>query len=153
MRASTSLLAPLLAVPLLLPMAVAARPGWVTGTFVYADLCTDPNGGGMAGRRVVVRRSPSGDGVTYEAASGARPAPIRVESVSIDDGMRTLAFTVESADGPVRFEGIADAGVLAGTLSDAAGERPLRLRRVLRSHEHEACRAVQQDPDTTASPN
>ena len=53
----------------------------------------------------------------------------------------------------MRFQGIAAADVLSGTLSDGSSERPLRLRRVLRSHEREACQALEQDPDTTASTN
>lgn len=153
MRAATVMLACLLVLPATLPVSAAARPVWTTGTFVYADLCTDPSAGRLEGRRVTVRRSPNGNGVLYEAASGAAVTPVSAEVLSIDDGTREIAFTVESEAGPVRFQGIAAADVLAGTLSDGSGDRPLRLRRVLRSHEREACQAVQQDPDTTASTN
>lgn len=153
MRAATVMLACLSVVPTMLPLAAAARPVWTSGTFVYADLCTEPNGGGLEGRRVTVRRSPNGNGVLYEAASGALAAPVPAEAISIDDGTQQIAFSVESDAGPMRFQGIAASDVLAGTISDGAGERPLRLRRVLRSHEREACQPVAQDPDTTASTN
>ncbi|GJE55739.1 MULTISPECIES: hypothetical protein [Methylobacterium] len=151
MRAATLILTGLLVVPATLQ--AAARPVWTTGTFVYADLCTDPSAHRLEGRRVTVRRSPNGNGVLYEAAAGTAVTPVPAEVLSIDDGTREIAFTVESEAGPVRFQGIAAADVLAGTLSDGSGDRPLRLRRVLRSHEREACQAMPQDPDTTASTN
>ncbi|GEP01054.1 hypothetical protein [Methylobacterium haplocladii] len=151
MRAATLTLAGLLAISAALP--AMARPVWTSGTFVYADLCTDQNAGRLEGRRVTVRRSPNGDGVLYEAAAGAAVTPVPAEVLSIDDGTRQIAFTVESEAGPMHFQGVAGADVLAGTLSDGSGDRPLRLRRVLRSHEREACQAMQQDPDTTASTN
>lgn len=145
--------APVLLLALILPVPVAAsaRPAWISGTFVYADLCTDPGSGGIAGRRVIVRRSPIGDGVTYEAASGRLGAPATAASLAIDDGTRAISFTVEGEAGPLRFRGTAAPNVLAGTVSDQGGERPLRLRRVLRSHEREVCRPVAAEPETTAS--
>lgn len=153
MRVATVMLASLLVLPAALPLTAKARPVWTTGTFVYADLCTDPNAGRLEGRRVTVKRSPNGDGVLYEAASGANTTPVPAEVLSIDDGTQQIAFSVESASGPMRFQGVAAADVLSGTLSDGSSERPLRLRRVLRSHEREACQAMQPDPDTTASTN
>lgn len=151
MRAATVILATLLVLPASLP--AVARPVWTTGTFVYADLCTNPDAGRLEGRRVTVKRSPNGDGVLYEAAAGSAVTPVPAEVVSIDDGSQQIAFTIESEAGPMRFQGTAAADALAGTLSDGSGDRPLRLRRVLRSHEREACRTGQQDPDTTGSTN
>lgn len=141
---------PLLALPLLVPLPAQARPGWTTGTFVYADLCTAPSGA-VAGRRVVVRRSPNGNDVTYQAALGALSAPMPADALSIDDERREIAFTVEGADGPVRFQGTAAATVLSGTLTDRDGEHPLQLRRVLRSRADEACRPDLREPEATGS--
>jgi hypothetical protein len=153
MRAATVILASLLVWPAVLPVGASAKPGWLTGTFVYANLCTDPDAGRLEGRRVTLRRSPNGNGVLYEAASGAKTAQIPADSLSIDDATQQISFTVESADGPLRFQGIAASDVLAGTISDGSSEQPLRLRRVLRSHEREACQAARQDPDSTGSVN
>ncbi|GEP11324.1 hypothetical protein [Methylobacterium gnaphalii] len=153
MRSATLLLASLLALPAIMPLGAAAKPVWLTGTFVYANLCTNPSAGRLEGRRVTLKRSPNGNGVLYEAASGAKTAQIPADRLSIDDTTQQISFTVESADGLLHFQGIAAADVLAGTISDGSGEQPLRLRRVLRSHEREACQAAQPDPDSTASVN
>lgn len=140
-----------LALTVLMPLAAQARPAWTTGTFVYADLCTDTESGTMAGRRVVVRRSPNGNDVTYQAAFGSLSAPMPADGLSLDDERQEIAFTVESENGPLRFQGTAAATMLTGTIADRDGEHPVRLRRVLRSHAHEDCRLVQQDPETTGS--
>ncbi|GLS44129.1 hypothetical protein [Methylobacterium brachythecii] len=153
MRAATVILASLLALPATASLSAPAKPGWLTGTFVYANLCTDPDAGRLEGRRVTLRRSPNGNGVLYEAAAGEKTASIPADALSIDDTTQQISFTVESTDGPLRFQGTAAADVLAGTISDGSSEQPLRLRRVLRSHEREACRTVRQDPDATGSVN
>ena len=136
---------------LILPAVAEARSAWTSGTFVYADLCRDPATGGTAGRRIVLRRSPNGDGVTYQAASGSLGASVDAEGLSLDDATRDIAFSVETAQGPIRFRGSAGSDVLAGVLSRDGSDEPLRLRRVLRSHEGEPCRPRPEDADTTAS--
>ena len=136
---------------LLLPAVAEARAAWTSGTFVYADLCRDPASGGVAGRRIVLRRSPNGDGVTYQAASGRLGASVEAAGLSLDDATRDIAFSVETAEGPARFRGVAGADVLAGVLSRDGGDEPLRLRRVLRSHAGEPCRPRPEDAETTAS--
>ncbi len=153
MHAATTMFAALVASSVGLSTGVLARPVWTSGTFVYADLCTDTSAGRLEGRRVTLRRSPNGDGVSYEAASGTNAAQVPAELTSVDDATRQIAFTVESGSGPLHFQGIAAPDVLAGTISDGSGDRPLRLRRVLRSHEREACKVGQLDADTTASLN
>jgi len=141
-------LGPTLALAVMLPASVQAHSSWASGTYVYADLCTEPATGGLAGRRSTVRRSPNGDGLVYEAASGSLVTPMRADEVSIDDGTKAIAFSIEGATGHIRFHGIAGPDGLAGTLTDEAGEHPLRLRRALRSRAHEACRADPIEPET-----
>lgn len=113
-----------------------ARPGWVSGTWVYADLCTMPDDGSRAGRSITLRRSPNGDGLIYESA-GLR-APVAT-SVTVDDATKDVSFRVETEAGLVSFHGTAGPEALVGTLDSAAGSQPVRLRRVLRSRAHEAC--------------
>lgn len=120
------------------------KPAWTSGTFVFADLCTDSESGTRAGHRVTLRRSPNGDWIVYE---GARvPAPVRAGTLSVDDSTKTVAFGAETEAGRVAFHGMLSEGTLIGTLEDEAGSHPVRLPRVLRSHGHEACRG-----DTTGS--
>ncbi|GJD94803.1 hypothetical protein [Methylobacterium iners] len=114
----------------------AAKPTWTSGTFVYADLCTEADGR-RAGHSITLRRSPNGDGITLER--GGLPGPVRVETIALDDASREVAFTVETADGPLAFRGVLEAQALTGTLEDGTGARSVRLPRVLRSHAHEAC--------------
>jgi hypothetical protein len=113
-----------------------ARPGWVSGTWIYADLCTMPEDGSQAGRRITLKRSPNGDGLVYEGA-GLR-APVAT-SVTIDDATKDVAFRIETETGLVSFQGTAGPDALIGTLDSAAGSQPVRLKRVLRSRAHEAC--------------
>lgn len=119
-------------------MPAQARPAWASGTFVYADLCTETGGGGRAGRRITLRRSPNGDALTYEGASARAPLP--VATMRLDPETRALAFTVETEDRIIAFRGTLAVDALTGTVEDEAGPRPVRLPRVLRSHAHEACR-------------
>ena len=144
-------LAPMLALAVTLPVAVQARSSWASGTYVYTDLCTEQATGGLAGRRITVQRSPTGDGLVYEAASGSLVTPMRADEVSIDDGTKAVAFSIDGATGHIRFHGIAGPDGLAGILSDEAGDHPLHLKRVLRTREHEACRADAGESETTAS--
>ncbi|MCE4225845.1 hypothetical protein HCU64_19005 [Methylobacterium sp. C25] len=153
MRTATVILASSLALAATVPFGASAKPGWLTGTFVYANLCTDPDAGRLEGRRVTLRRSPNGNGVLFETAAGDKTAPIAADALSIDDTTQQISFTVESADGPLHFQGTAAADVLAGTISSGSGEQPLRLRRVLRSHERESCQAARLDPNATGSVN
>jgi len=142
---------PMLALAVLLPAAVQARPSWISGTYVYADLCTQPQTGGLAGRRITLRRSPNGDDLVFETASGTAATALRAGEVGIDDATKQVAFSVDTDSGPVRFRGTAAVDGLAGTLSDQTGEHPLNLRRVLRSRAHEACRPAQGSPGTATS--
>lgn len=112
-----------------------AKPVWATGTFVYADLCTDTESGERAGRRIVLKRSPTGDVLSYETPSRSA----RAEVVTLDDATRELSFQVGGEEGGFAFRGTLATDALVGTVEDEAGTRPLRLRRVLRSHAHEAC--------------
>ncbi|WP_232629206.1 hypothetical protein [Methylobacterium sp. Leaf118] len=114
----------------------SARPGWVSGTWVYADLCTMPDDGSRIGRSITLRRSPNGDGLTYEGA-GLR-APVTT-AVTVDDATKDVAFRVETEAGLVSFRGTAGPEALVGTIDSAAGSQPVRLKRVLRSRAHEAC--------------
>ena len=138
---------------LVTPSVAMARPSWASGTFVYANLCTETNGGALSGHRIVLRRWPNGNEVTFETAAGTAVKPIPAGAVSIDDATQEISFTVESGSGALVFRGTAASTVLAGTLVDQGGERPLRLRRVLRSHEREDCRSINPDPEATASLN
>lgn len=138
-------------VPALLPTTAQARPQWMSGTFVYADLCTRPDSGEASGRRITVRRSPNGDGVLYEAAPRGLEAPARAAEIVLDDATGALAFTAETDDGRVEFQGTARGDVLVGTLRDAVGARPVVLPRVLRSHLREACRLEPAASETTGS--
>lgn len=113
-----------------------ARPGWVSGTWVYADLCTLPDDGTRTGRRITLKRSPNGDGLIYEGA-GLR-APVST-TVTVDDATKDVAFRVETEAGLVSFHGTAGPEALIGTLDSAAGSQPVRLRRVLRARAPEAC--------------
>lgn len=116
----------------------SAKTAWTSGTYVYADLCTEPDGA-RAGHRITLRRSPNGDGLVYEGAR--RPEPVRAGTIAVDDATRTIAFDVETPSGPLAFRGTLNPDALTGILDDAAGSRPVRLPRVLRSHAHEACAA------------
>lgn len=115
---------------------VEARTGWVSGTWVYADLCTMPEDGAQAGRRITLKRSPNGDGLIYEGAGLRSPV---VTTVTVDDATKDVAFRIETEAGLVSFHGTAGAEALVGTLDSAAGSQPVRLKRVLRSRAHEAC--------------
>ena len=117
--------------------SVAAKPVWATGTFVFADLCTAPESGERAGRRITLRRSPTGDVLVYETASQSAQA----ESLTVDDDTKTLSFLVGGERGNVAFRGTLATDALVGTVEDETGAYPLRLRRILRSHAHEACPA------------
>ena len=44
------------------------KSNWASGTFVYADLCTLPESGTRVGQRIILRRSPNGDALSYEGA-------------------------------------------------------------------------------------
>lgn len=112
-----------------------ARP-WASGTYVYADLCTE--GGERAGRRITLRRSPGGDAVTYEEA--ARNPPVQARHVAVEEGTKMVSFMVETDSGTVSFEGRLATEALTGTIEDGTGAHVLRLRRVLRSHADEPCR-------------
>lgn len=132
------------------PAAVEARPAWTSGTYVYADLCTAP-GGGIEGYRVVVRRSPNGDLVTFQQSNGGPAAPLPASALAIDDGARAITFTIEGPHGPQVFRGSLAPDMLAGTISDETGERVLQLRRALRSHASETCPAPIESVDTAAA--
>ncbi|WP_336490545.1 hypothetical protein [Methylobacterium nigriterrae] len=132
------------------PAAAAARPAWTSGTYVYADLCTLPASGELAGRRVTLRRSPNGDGLVYEMVRGAALVPAQGAGLALDDATKALAFTAETEGGPVTFRGTAAADALTGTLRDAAGDHPVHLPRILRSHARQAC-ASHLASDTTGS--
>lgn len=121
--------------------AVATAPAlaqtrWVSGTYIYADLCTMPEDGVQAGRRITLKRWPKGDNLVYEGAG--LPSPIET-AVTIDDSTKTVAFQVETGAGPVSFRGTAGPDALVGTLEGADGAQPLRLKRVLRARAREAC--------------
>jgi hypothetical protein len=123
--------------------AARAKPAWTSGTFVYADLCTLPESGTRAGQRVILRRSPNGDGLTYEGAENSHP--VAAASMSLDDATKAISFAVETDSGSLQFRGVAGSDALTGTLTDEAGAHPVHLPRVLRSHAHEAC------PDETTT--
>ncbi|KQP41123.1 hypothetical protein ASF49_18625 [Methylobacterium sp. Leaf104] len=114
-----------------------ARTTWASGTFVYADLCTLPESGARTGQRITLRRSPNGDGLTYEGAE--HPGPRAAAEVTLDDATKAISFAVETEAGPLHFQGVAGADALTGTFEDEAGSHPVHLPRVLRSHAHEAC--------------
>ncbi|MGU3361811.1 hypothetical protein ACLBWX_15885 [Methylobacterium sp. M6A4_1b] len=116
---------------------VQARTAWASGTFVYADLCTLPESGTRTGQRITLRRSPNGDGLTYEGAG--HPGPRAAAEVTLDDVTKAISFAVETEAGPLHFQGVAGADALTGTFEDEAGAHPVHLPRVLRSHAHEAC--------------
>ncbi|MCJ2032828.1 hypothetical protein [Methylobacterium sp. J-068] len=115
-----------------------AKPAWTTGTFVYADLCTQPESGTRVGQRVILRRSPNGDGLTYEGAE--QSGPLAAGDMTVDDATHAITFAVETGAGALHFEGVATPDALTGTFEDEAGAHPVHLPRVLRSHAHEACR-------------
>ncbi|KQT50568.1 hypothetical protein ASG52_07090 [Methylobacterium sp. Leaf456] len=131
-----TLLGGLLAFGVLAVAPAEARPGWVSGTWVYADLCTSPEDGAQAGRRITLKRSPNGDGLIYEGAGLRVPV---LTTVTVDDATKDVAFRVETEAGLVSFHGTAGPEALVGTLDSAAGSQPVRLKRVLRSRAHEAC--------------
>ncbi|MGU3537775.1 hypothetical protein [Methylobacterium sp. A54F] len=136
---SLPVLAAALSAALLVPLAAApaaARPGWASGTFVYADLCAGPEGV-AGGYRVTLRRSPNGDGVVYEAGQGG--APVRAGAVRFDDAHRAVSFSAETKGGPVAFEGTATTETLTGTLREGGGARTVSLPRVLRAHDRQPC--------------
>ena len=121
-----------------------ARTAWASGTFVYADLCTLPQTGTRSGQRITLRRSPNGDGLTYEGAE--QGGPRAAAEITLDDTTKAIRFAVETEAGPLHFQGVAGADALTGTFEDEAGAHPVSLPRVLRSHAHEACHG-----DTTGS--
>ena len=96
------LLAPLLLASIQGAEASAGK-GWASGTFIYADLCTES--GGRIGRRITLRRSPNGNALTYEAAV---VDPVRIESVSFEDETQAISFALETNRGPVAFRGRMD---------------------------------------------
>ncbi|MEH3119916.1 MAG: hypothetical protein PGN25_20620 [Methylorubrum populi] len=114
----------------------AAQTRWVSGTYVYADLCTTSDEGTRAGRRITLKRWPKGDGLVYEGAGLA--APIET-AVTVDDTTKDVAFHVETPAGLVSFRGTAGPEALIGTLDSAAGSQAVRLKRVLRARPREAC--------------
>lgn len=136
----------------------SARSAWASGTFMYADLCTLPGTGTptdqrvmdqrvmgqrVMGQRVILRRSPNGDGLTYQGgAAEALPAG----ALNLDEATKAIIFVVATGAGPLRFEGVASADALTGTVVDAGGVHPVHLPRTLRSHAHEPC------PDGTTHP-
>ncbi len=115
----------------------SAKPVWASGTFVYADLCTEASSGERAGRRITLKRSPTGDALVYETASGTS----RADSLVLDDESKALSFLVGGENSRFAFRGTLATDVLVGMVEDGTGTYPLRLRRVLRSHAHEACTA------------
>lgn len=131
-----------------------ARSAWASGTFVYADLCTLSGTGTptdqrvmgqrVMGQRVVLRRSPNGDGLTYLGGGAAEALP--AGALNLDEATKAITFVVETGAGPLRFEGVASADALTGTVVDAGGVHPVHLPRTLRSHAHEPC------PDGTPHP-
>ncbi|MGW5957787.1 hypothetical protein [Methylorubrum thiocyanatum] len=114
----------------------AARTSWVSGTYVYADLCTMPEDGAQSGRRITLKRWPKGDNLVYEGAG--LPAPIET-AVTVDDTTKDVAFHVETSAGGVSFRGVAGPDALIGTLHSADGSQPLRLKRVLRARAQDTC--------------
>ncbi|MCK2054732.1 hypothetical protein [Methylobacterium sp. 37f] len=114
-----------------------ARSAWITGTFVYADLCTVRDNGARNGHRVMLRRSPNGNAVTFEGADHI--GPVAVEAMSLDDSTRALTFAVSTETGAIRFQGVVEPGALTGTIEDEAGLHAVHLPRVLRSRTHETC--------------
>ncbi|WP_438346152.1 hypothetical protein [Methylorubrum populi] len=114
----------------------AARTSWVSGTYVYADLCTMPEDGAQTGRRITLKRWPKGDNLVYEGAG--LPAPIET-AVTVDDTTKDVAFHVETSAGGVSFRGTAGPDALIGTLHSADGSQPLRLKRVLRARAQDTC--------------
>jgi hypothetical protein len=114
-----------------------ARTAWASGTFVYADLCTLKETGTRSGQRIILRRSPNGDGLTYEGAE--QSGPRAAADMTLDDATKALSFAVETEAGPLHFQGVAGADALTGTFEDEAGAHPVHLPRILRSHAHEAC--------------
>lgn len=113
-----------------------ARPGWVSGTYVYADLCTLSEDGAQTGRRVTLKRWPTGDNLVYEGAG--LPAPIET-AVTVDDATKNVAFELQTRAGLVRFRGTAEPDALVGTLHSADGSEPVRLKRMMRSRAPGAC--------------
>lgn len=127
----------------------SARSAWASGTFVYADLCTLPGTGTptdqrIMDQRVVLRRSPNGDGLTYQSGGAAEALP--AGALNLDEATKAITFVVETGAGPLHFEGVAPADALTGTVVDAGGVHPVHLPRILRSHAHEPC------PDGTTHP-
>ncbi len=116
--------------------AVSAQMGWVSGTYVYGDLCTVADAGTLAGRRVTLKRWPKSDNLVFESAGLL--APIET-AVSIDDTTKDVAFAVETPTGPVSFRGTAGPEALVGTLQSAEGSESVRLKRVLRARAQSAC--------------
>ena len=114
-----------------------ARTAWASGTFVYADLCTLPETGARSGQRIILRRSPNGDALTYEGAE--HPGPRAAADMTLDDATKAITFAVETEAGPIHFQGVAGPDALTGTFEDETGAHPVHLPRVLRSHAHEAC--------------
>ena len=128
----------MLAALILGPIAGTTVPAvaktWTSGTFVYADLCTDH--GGRVGRRITLKRSPNGDAVTYESASAE---PVQLHTVAFENETQSVSFVLETASGLVTFHGRMESGTLTGIVEDAEGAHDVRLPRVLRTHADQAC--------------
>lgn len=112
----------------------SAGKGWTSGTFIYADLCTES--GERIGRRITLRRSPNGNALTYEAAV---VDPVRIEDVSFEDETQAISFALETNHGPVTFRGRMEGKALIGIVEDADGAHDVRLPRVLRAHADQPC--------------
>ena len=153
MRAAALYYALAVAPALLPPGTASARPVWNSGTYVYADLCTLPASGGLGGHRVTLRRSPKGDGLVYESGGGRDRvlAPAPGTDLALDDDTKALAFRAETEDGPVSFRGTLSTEALTGILHDEAGDHPVRLPRMLRSHARQACAEDGAVTETTGS--
>lgn len=117
-----------------------ARTSWASGTAVYADPCM-PAENEAVGRRVTLRRSPTGDTLIYESA--ALSGPVQAEGVRVDAATKALTFTVDTDGQTIRFSGTLAVDALTGVLEDEAGMRPVHLSRILRAHPDSACRDEQ----------
>lgn len=131
----------LAALSALVPDPARARTNWASGTYVYASPCPAEE---ATGRRVTLRRSPLGDTLVYEAAT--LPAPVRIETVTLDTATKTVAFATEADGHPIRFTGTLAVDSLTGVIEDEAGPHPVHLARVLRLHGDPACRAELPEP-------
>ena len=128
------LLAALVLGPIAGTSVPAAAKTWASGTFVYADLCTDH--GGRVGRRITLKRSPNGDAVTYESALAE---PVHLHTVAFENETQSVSFALETDRGPITFRGRMESGTLTGIVEDAEGVHDVRLPRVLRVHADQPC--------------